>query len=261
MKYIVLIITLMCSQFVHAAHPEFANYLALSKEFEALLGKGKSIGQLPRLKDKRVSVIIEKLSKSQKQITAGKYTVDDLFGLLDVCEKASKFGMTYLTDQMGSGFRQSGLFQKNQVNVAELMVENSVKYQDELKVFYPFLIDCSAIQLSLIEPFWKSLPPDQRTQIRLNGVKKMQTGILQVYIGVLTSLGDSSFEASFKDSLLKSALSEASVMAAALPLNKRDEVLKTINRLKKTAPRKYLKAFDSIYAEFSSKKCNEICQL
>lgn len=261
MKYTVLIITLVCSQFVQAANSEFANYLALSKEFEDLLGKGKSIGQLPRVNDKKVSAIVKKLSKSQKSITARKYTEDDLFGLLDVCEKANKFGMAYLMDQVGPGFRQSGLFQKSKVNVAKRMAENSVKYQDELKVFYPFLIDCSAIQLTLIEPFWKSLPVDQRTQIRINGIKQMQRGILQVYVGVLASLGDSSFKASFKDSLLASALYAAPVMAAALSLDKRNEILRRIGQLKKTAPRRYIKAFDSIYQDFSSKKCNEICQL
>jgi len=261
MRYFIVLITALIMQSTHAASIEIESYLANSGAFEALIKKENVTGKLPRIKNKTTADLLEKLSKDQSALTAKKYTLNSFGDLVGVCGKANQLGMTYMLHGMASVIKKSDSPKVTQLKVSTLMAENSIKYQDELTVFYPFLVECLAIQSTLVEPFWASLPPKQRTQVRVGGVNKMRSGTLQLYSGVLMSLGDKALNASFKDPLLESAIKAAPAMASILPIASRQAILTLLSGYGKTASKTYREKFKIISDAFSKKECNIICQL
>ncbi|MCE2595757.1 hypothetical protein K6Y31_13175 [Motilimonas cestriensis] len=261
MKYLVLMIMVVIAQPSYGSSTQVENYLNSSRKFEALIKKETATGKLPRTEDKAMAKVFNELSKSQSAITSETYSLEDFTALLEVCGKANQFGMKYLLHEMNSVVIKTDPPQVIQEKVVKLMSENSIKYQNELSVFYPFLVDCLAIQSSLTLPFWESLPLDQRTQVRKDGLIQVRKGVLQLYAGVLTSLGDSQLKLAFKESLLESATQAAPVIASLLSLDSRNVVLNMLSQYSKRAPKEYLERFKVISREFGSKDCNEICQL
>ena len=248
-------------QLSYASSEDLKQYLDNSREFEDLIIKEERNGKLPRVTDKEASVILEKLSRSQSAILLNTYSLGEFGDLLDVCQKANQLGKTYMTRGIQTGVDRTDTSQVMQDKNEERVSNNLMEYQDELNIFYPFLIDCLTVQSSLIEPYWQSLPAEEQTQTRIDGVIQTRTGVLQIYAGVLLIVGDSNTTLSFKDSLLESAAKDAPVMASLLPLDSRKAILNILDENDKTAPRKYQEKYKAISDAFSSEDCNVICQL
>jgi len=261
MKCVVLLLGLTLSVVSLASTKEIEAYLRHSKVFEEQLDSEISKGQLPRMSQKDVRLSLEIMKQSQDQFLIGKYSVKEFGDVVQVCGKANKFGMSYLLHDLKSITKNGKSPEAIQQKLIQLMKDNSIEYQNELKIFYPFLLECSAIEASLLEPFWASLPENQKTQIRIGGLNQIRMGVLHMYEGVLSSLGDSSWETAFNDLLMASASKKAPDFAAILTLEKRNTLLGLLEKYKATAPKKYSNDFEKIFKSFSTKECNSICRL
>lgn len=262
MKNIILGVALVViSQLSYASSTHIKNYLNSSSEFEALIEKESTAGRLPRIEDSASLKVFNQLSNSQKAITSETYSVDDLGVLLNVCGKANQFNMTYMLHGMNSMVDNTESPQALEEKLLQLMSENSIKFQNELYVFFPFVIDCIAIQSPLILTFWESLPIDQQTQVRKDGIIQVRSGILNIYAGAFISLRDSEIELAFSEALLESVTQAAPNMASILSLDSRGVVLNMVSEYSIEAPEKYMDKLGSMSRDFGSKECNTICQL
>ncbi len=243
------------------ATEKFEEYLQTSKKFNTLLQKNIQKNKLPSIDEKETKEVLELFQTSQSKLLALDYKVEDLGGLIQVCGNANKFGMSYVLDGMKSIVKKGDTKKKTYEKIINLISTNHLKYQRELEVFYPFLIECLGMEASLIEGFWNSLPSEQKTQIRKNGIIQARNGLFQTYVGVLKSFAENKVNASFNESLLNSLTNAATATSSILPIRARENILHMIVEVKKNTDTKYHKDFDKIYKVFENKECNIICKI
>ncbi|WP_421717110.1 hypothetical protein [Arcobacter arenosus] len=243
------------------ATEKFEEYIQTSKRFNTLLQKNIQENKLPRIDEKETREVLELFKTSQSKLLSLDYKVEDLGGLIQVCGKANKFGMTYVLDGMKSIIKEGGTKKETYEKIINLISTNHLKYQKELEVFYPFLIECLGMEASLVEGFWNSLPNEQKTQIRKNGIIQARNGLFQTYVGVLKSFAENKVDASFNESLLNSLINAANSTSSILPIKARENILNMLVEVKKNTNTKYHKSFDKIYKVFENKECNIICQI
>lgn len=67
---------------------------------------------------------------------------------------------------------------------------NLVKHQDEMALALRFSAACMARLVKPAADFWAALPEGQRTQVRLEGLRRMRDGMSGVYTGIIITQGD-----------------------------------------------------------------------
>ena len=163
--------------------------------------------EMPRLADAQGGVVLRLLGDSSRFLDDVGYAPEDIGALSEVCDRAKAGITSYMSFQA---------VQQGAID-AKVVVQNVVDYQDELAVLQPFLARCIARQVPLAEAMLRRLGPAQASQLRLGGLTRAQTSLLQLYAGAATCFVDTRFGPSYCG-LIDTLAELAPVHARGLPL-------------------------------------------
>lgn len=204
--------------------------------------------RMPRLAEADAGPVLRALADPR---AACRGAPADLAAVSDTCDHAQEAVLAYLS----FGAMQDGRF------VASVVAGNAATYQDELALLQPFLAHCIARQVPLAEETLRRLDPKMASQLRLGGLRRGQTGVLQLYAGLATAVGDARFGAAYVDVLLGALADSApaharalSVASRAVPRSLAADQLARAQGARRTAWQKVLDAM-------SDTRCEALCEL
>lgn len=250
-----------CSHADQSATSAVAQYMKASVEFEKLVEELSQVGKLPRLTDENASVLINTLSDTETVLKNPTYTSNEFGALMGVCEKANIFAMGYMLFDLESALSPDDSQDTIRIKSIKAMNQNSQKYQDELTKLQPFVVACQAAQAPLLEAFWLGLPEDDKTSVRIGGVKKFRMGMLQMYSGALASANDVKYKMAFREALFQSVTDAAPTFSQYLSLQERAAILNLLGQYTSTDDGDFSEQVAVITAAMSQRSCNELCQL
>lgn len=182
-----------------------ASHAEAGRAFDAL--RTLQPDRMPRLADVQGGMVLRTLGDAPRFVDAASFTPADLGALSDLCER-DKAAIDAYT---GFGAIQQGAIDAGRV------VRNILEFQDELAVLQPFLARCIARQVPLAEAMLAQMSERQAAQLKLGGLKRSRTALLQLYAGASSCLSDARFGAAYCG-LLEVLAELAPVHARALPL-------------------------------------------
>ncbi|MEJ8823289.1 hypothetical protein WKW80_14805 [Variovorax humicola] len=206
--------------------------------------------EMPRLADAQGGVVLRLLGDSTRFLDVVGYATEDIGALSEVCDRA-KAGIT--------GYMSFQAVQKGELD-AKAVVRNIIEYQDELAVLQPFLARCIARQIPLAEAMLRKIGATQASQLRLGGLKRSQTSLLQLYAGLSACYADTRLGTAYCG-LLDTMAELAPVHARALPLVSRAFVVRVLPPSEQLPAGSQRDAMRRILDAMSDLQCAGLCLL
>jgi hypothetical protein len=242
------------------AAPSASDYLITAKTFQALQAKATDVASMPRASDPGMKEMLGVLS-DERMFTERKYTQADFSTLLDVCGAANTHNMAYILFDMKTKVTERSDFMKMATQIRELSERNTVTFQEELSALQPFLIRCMASQIALIEEFWDSLSSKDRTDIRKNGAIQARQGIVNIYVGLLSSLQLEKISDANRHKHARALSDSAQVFAQMISLQQRSAIRTGVKEVQPKVGAEYQKYLDQIVQAMDQKRCGSLCAL
>lgn len=244
---------------VTAAPNNLNVFFDTAAEFESVLIEKIKKNELPHIEDGNVASLIATLI-NQSYIDTEQYELNELNTLLDVCDKVTLFVNTYVNFKARQQFLV-GIQNSPPTSYQDILDGNIRNFQGVLKELQPFQLRCVAAEIPLLEQFMGSLKQEERTPVRINGVKKARQGILQMYAGLLTGIGNETLDESYRLELL-SAISESSdAFARLMPVVEREYVAKLVNENMRHTSKEFEDELGVVLHAMSTKECIKLCEL
>ena len=121
-------------------------------------------------------------------------------------------------------------------------------------------MNCQAAFIPKLNNFYKELPANERTEVRLQGLRGMRRSATQTMLSTISDVVNPrrSRELSLEmlDAWVKSAPSYASIFT----LEERQSMSKQIREAGDVTPRVYRDKIYIISSAFETKECNTLCQ-
>jgi len=222
MRVTFLTLTMLISGALNASALEA--YAEQTSRFETSVREASKTGNLPRISSAQAasesSRMWQDLIESQQSILAGNYTLEEMASLLEACGKPSPYTQIYLFHN----------------------TQNMQKYKDEITELSAFAIECLGVLVPLVETFWDSLEPAEKTDIRAKGTITVRTGIQQMHQGSLQMISGRILSDENKNKLLDSMLSAAPELTTILSIQDRkdmqltDEAMADLNEINRSHP-------------------------
>jgi|GEM_PF-4027632 len=108
--------------------------------------------------------------------------------------------------------------------------EAALALQDEFAGAQSFNLGCYGILAPLTEAFWVSLPPTQRTKVRRDGLRSLQLGMAQMYLGAVL-LQTPIIRQPNRDLMLDTALRNADAISRLLDPSSRQKIINAIDMM------------------------------
>jgi hypothetical protein len=180
--------------------------------FTALTEAAKASGDMPRIADPAVRVVLDAIWDVRPLDPGRRATVADLPVLVRFCEAGGKVWQTYFQ------FSSRGTGNPD-------LEANMSRFADEIMPGLAFSVRCSGATLEAAVAFLGSLPADQMNQARRDGWNRMRAGTVQVIQGTLTTLGDASVAPGHVERLARALNDSAPRFAAGLEPTERQAVV------------------------------------
>jgi hypothetical protein len=116
------------------------------------------------------------LGDYEKYLDAWIFESTDMTVLLGLCSQTHSIAISYLLHDAKSAVDPLSPLQVQQQKTVALMNANAITFQKEFAVLQPFVIRCLATQIPLLTQFIKTLPLEQLTSVRRDGLKQMTGG-------------------------------------------------------------------------------------
>lgn len=257
-KLLFLVASLLAAPIVWPQQPGAHRYLAARESLERLVVEAASRGQAPRVSESDVAQVFAVLGDTAI-LRERSFGVQDLNLLIDICGAANSANMKYVLFGMNSINRNhSPADVTNQLQ--QLMEANTVKYQDEIFVLTPFLIDCTATFLPVLSKFFEGLPQVQRTEIRMQGLQNTRRGAVIAFASALNNLVDERISLRNRSRLLASLANVAEHYAAVMPVEQRREIASLAASALQRAPEAFRPQLGRVQVALSELSCTGICR-
>lgn len=226
---------------------DMAAHAAAGRAFEAL--RAAHPERMPRLSDPEAAEPLRTLTDAAAFLP--EQGGADLPTVSDACDRTQGAVLAYLA----FGALQQGQF------VAAVVADNAVTYQDELVLLQPFVARCIARQVTLAESMLRQMDPRTVAQLRLGGLRRGQTAILQLYAGLATSVNDARFQPAYVDALLAALAETAPVHVRAMAVDARTVPRDLASAQGRTASAAARPKWQRIAAAMASTRCEALCEL
>ena len=142
---------------------------------------------------------------------------------------------------------------------AQLVERNLTRYFDQLLPLMVFSGHCQAMHMPAFEAFAALLPAAQWTDARKDGVEKIRTGLFQTTLGLLGIACDPAIGEARQKTVLGALAKDAPLIAPALTLEARRELLDVIRYSTNTLTRADPAAVGEIVAGLQDRSCGSLC--
>lgn len=171
---------------------------------------------------------------------------DDLPLALDVCDAGRDSMDAYVGPRDIRASRQA-------------LEEHSARYQDEYALMTTFTLRCYARLGPAGGRFWDRLAPENRTAARRDGVRIIQQGVGQIYVGLLLWQSDQAIRQDNRDRLLTALAESNSGLGSVLTPDQRSALAVLIARIAVTASPTDRVRLKRLGAELAAMPCTGLC--
>ena len=147
------------------------------------------------------------------------------------------------------------------MSIKEIWAENVEQFQNEFTRLQPFLIHCVAAEIPLLEEFMHNLKPEEITSIRIDGIKKARTGMLQLYTGVLQTINNEKLKVEYRLELVKALSASTSSFARFIQVSEREKIINIASEYRSNTPEILESYLDLLIHEMEGKDCKNLCNL
>lgn len=232
--------------------PEIYEYFAAYEKFKQLELETGPEKSAPQLSDSKTFRIINTLS--DKRIFSKLHnTLDELPVITQICSSASRVTNSYIfygTDQAS----------KITTENIKIIDKNTLKYQSEIAKSLSFSVNCIGFQVPIVSKFINSLPVNEISNSRIDGIHQIRDGSLNLLIGSLKIASDKTISISNRLQILEAISNNASFFAEALSARQKKSLVKMVDAMKKQPPKILHNYLDKINSEMNSTPCSSLCR-
>jgi hypothetical protein len=145
--------------------------------------------------------------------------------------------------------------------VLERTTKNLAKHQDEMALALRFSAVCTARLVKPAADFWATLPEAQRTQVRLEGLRRMRDGISGVYIGIIITQGEPGIREANRLLLLDTLLEYNASLAQGLSPQGRRKVIDAIASTMPSGSVIARERLTRLHDELTALPCLDLCSI
>lgn len=138
---------------------------------------------------------------------------------------------------------------------------NLTEHQDEMAISLRFSAACMARLVKPAADFWAALPNDQRTPVRLQGLRQIRDGMMGAYMGMVISQGDPGIRESNRLLLIDALLDYNAQLGQGLSPDGRRQVLDTITATIPASSPAARTRLTRLQTELTALPCLELCPL
>lgn len=226
-----------------AAHAE------AGRAFDAL--RAARPDTMPRLDDPESAAVLRVLGDAPRFLDDASYTPGELGALSDVCDRDRSAIVAYIA---------FGAMQNGQLAM-DAMARNAVTYQDEIALLQRFQARCVAKQVPLAEALFRQIGEAQASRLRLGGLQRSQTALLQTYMVATANCPVEATDTPAFCGVLDTMAELAPVHARALPLAMRGAVSSLVTPLLTRAAPSRKATLQRIADAMADTRCSGLCQL
>jgi hypothetical protein len=236
-------------------------YREASSKFAALVAGAELGKKQQQLQTKEVSLLISLLSDEKRFLRSQPYAVKDLGNLLELCGMANKAVMSLALFDLKAHVDPKGDPKTVAGQVVVLMQKNSETFWPQLRHLHPFLIKCMAKEVPPMTEFTVSLTPEQFTEVRRKGLEQARTGLVELFVGVLQSVGNPNYDERYRAALVQALAESAPSLASALPISARRQIRSIADAAGKSSPPIFGTYLETIRRTLDDTTCKGLCAL
>jgi hypothetical protein len=229
-----------------------------------LKAEANAKGEMPRISDPRTAKVLAILADTTDTYGTPAFPAGPDILDKDICSIPNKAGVGYSLFGLDALMKNKTIDPNGDKNVVakqilELQAKNYVAYQDEVLPLVGFARHCMAGVLPTLTTFIGGLPAAQMTEIRRDGLRKMRLGIKGMIAGSIAGLGDAGIRDALRVAAFDGLKRDLPQMVAALSLEDRAEVMKTIKALTPQVPAKQQGDIAAMLQVLDTKACEVLC--
>jgi hypothetical protein len=156
---------------------------------------------LPRLSDSKHAAVVRSVFDLEGLRTIAPVAAADTPHLLDACDSAKAIWKSYL------------LWSKD--GAAPDIAKNETLFAPEITLGGAYVLTCMGYTAEAVRLFMRSLPPDQMTDVRKQGIEQARLGMMQMVLGLSQTLSQTNYSPEQK-LMLAGALEDAAPKFAGL---------------------------------------------
>lgn len=138
--------------------------------------------------------------------------------------------------------------------------ENALASQDELLRLDAFFIRLEAVELTALADFVTHLKPEQLTEARLDGLRQMRLGVLQMIGGALM-MGQANVRPENRELILDALADNAEPIAAGIPIATRVQLAEAVRNVFASMPPADQPRVQTVLKAMAGTQCSGLCPL
>lgn len=261
-RFLLTWLLLFCATTIHAGGgDDMAVFRDTGARFASLVGKAEQAHEIQQLRSKEAQELISVLSDDKRFLKPGRYPVQDLGNLLDLCGMSNKAVMSLALYDVKGHIDSKADPQSITGNVVFLMQKNVVTFGHQLTYLHPFLVRCTAKQIAPMTDFVATLTRTQFTDERRKGLQQARTGLAELFVGVLQSVGDPRYDAGYREAISLALAESAPILATAMQVEVRRQIHSVAVTAQKTAGPTFRANLEIVRAALEDRTCTGLCSL
>lgn len=140
------------------------------------------------------------------------------------------------------------------------ILENNLKFQDEISRLTAYNFDLMAAQFEAMTDFAAKLPANEMNEARLDGMRMMQIGGVQMANGILYAARDPELRSENRSIILQALADNADIFAATMSPSRKKDIMVTLNPVLPVLSGSDLENVKYFNAALEHGECNILCE-
>lgn len=243
----------------NAAETRYAQAFAtISRKFEA---STLAHAPPPRRGDAEVAAALDTLADVGRAYGGAEFPARMEF---EVCGMANRVVQAYLLHDLQKSMREQGVASPDKMTpqaIAKIQDDNLIAFREETTPLIAFGSRCLAQVVPLVTRFAQSLPKEQMTQTRLEGLTRVRIGARDMMFGAASASADERLTQAQRAAILDNVVEAAPTLAGTMPPKQRLETATTLLTLRNAAPDWAKPGLQALIATLEKPDCEGLCAI
>jgi len=228
---------------------DFDDFVAAGAEFT----QAQYAAKLPRKSDPAGAALLARLTNSARLRSASLVGDEQRVALANVCTATGTHAQAYMME----GIALAGTDQDAAV---KLVLGNMRKYQDELTLLLPFLVQCSSRTLVFAEAAAEKYTPATLPSDRMLGLMQLRLGVNQMLVGYVQEVTRDLFSEANRHQMSVSLMEDAPRLVAVLTLADRARIRDQVLAAPKPQSPQLVEDLAKIAEMMADQRCEKLCK-
>lgn len=240
---------------------DVAAYREAGSKFASIVAEAERGAGAKRLQTEEVDGLVAVLSDEKRFLKAERYSVSELNGLVDLCGVSNRAAMSLVFFALKKHIDPKADPQKIAIQLAALVQKNSESFSRHLSYLQPVSIRCVAKVVPPMTELVSSLTPAQFSDVRRAGLQQFRTGVAQLFVGTIQSLGNASNDEAYRLTLAQTLAESAPTLISALPVAVRLQIRSIVSQAGESSLPRFAEYLQTVYKALDDRRCNELCNI